>query len=72
MRRSLAIYLGGTVVLGALGGLLWAKVTPIASYTVLDGLAAYISERSQATISTVFSCNSSASVRSTNRFVIFL
>ena len=50
MRRSLAIYLGGTVVLGALGGLLWAKVTPIASYTVLDGLAAYISERSQATI----------------------
>jgi hypothetical protein len=50
MRRPVALYLGGAAVLAALGGLLWAKATPIASYTVLEGLAASISERSQATI----------------------
>ncbi len=50
MRRPVVLYLGGAAVLAALGGLLWANVTPIASYTVLEGLAASISERSQATI----------------------
>ncbi|MFT3886862.1 MAG: hypothetical protein QM713_01675 [Arachnia sp.] len=46
----ISAYLLAALVLGAVGGLLWVAVTPIASYTVLEGLAAYISERSQATI----------------------
>ena len=50
MRRRVLVYLLTVVVLGALGGLLWARVTPLASYTVAEGLAAFISERSQATI----------------------
>ncbi|MBK7821215.1 MAG: hypothetical protein IPJ61_09085 [Tessaracoccus sp.] len=50
MRQRVIVYLATTVLLGGLGGLLWANVTPLASYTVLDSLAAFISERSQATI----------------------
>lgn len=44
------IYVAGCIVLGALAGLLWAAVTPRASYTVQEDLSALISERGQSMV----------------------
>lgn len=43
-------YLVACLVVGALGGLLWSAVTPLATYTIRDDLVASISERGQADI----------------------
>lgn len=44
------VYLTLCVALGAIGGLIWAGITPLATYTIGDVLVATISERGQASI----------------------
>lgn len=43
-------YLVGCLLLGAVGGLAWSALTPLASYTIRDDLVASISERGQTQI----------------------
>ena len=45
-----AVYFALSVVLGAVGGLLWSALTPLSSYTVRADMRAYISERGQTQI----------------------
>lgn len=46
----ITIYLAASVVLGAVCGLLWSWLTPLATYTIGDEMSAQITERGQAEI----------------------
>lgn len=46
----LIVFVAGSVVLGALGGLLWARTAPRPRYLIQDDLTALISERGQASM----------------------
>lgn len=44
----IVVFIAGCAVFGAVAGLIWSSVTPLASYTIQPNLLASISERGQA------------------------